>query len=154
MLFLEWYRLNTQPYSPVAWFHARKKEALPCDRMGETQSHFKLSLQLSESISKATFITTKKNPQKNWLSVGHTHLALLPEVAQVPDGLVLQLRPKERVGLGQDGNQPAEWWRGQRQKEKEGESRKKKNSESQSQPGYVVKKKTSLALCLQLHVKK
>lgn len=31
----------------------------------------------------------------------------LPEEAHVPDGLVLQLRPKQGVGLGQDGNEPA-----------------------------------------------
>lgn len=57
--------------------------------------------------------------QKTCSSVGHTHLALLPEVAQVPDGLVLQLGSKQRVGLRQDGDQPAGWWRGQRKKERE-----------------------------------
>lgn len=31
----------------------------------------------------------------------------LPEEAHVPDGLVLQLWPKQGVGLGQDGNEPA-----------------------------------------------
>lgn len=31
----------------------------------------------------------------------------LPEEAHVPDGLVLQLRPEQGVGLGQDGNEPA-----------------------------------------------
>lgn len=29
--------------------------------------------------------------------------ASFPEVAQIPDGFVLQLRAKQRVGLGQDG---------------------------------------------------
>lgn len=33
-------------------------------------------------------------------------LALLPEVAQIPDGLILQLGSEQRVGLGQDGDQP------------------------------------------------
>lgn len=31
----------------------------------------------------------------------------LPEEAHVPDGLVLQLRPEEGVGLGQNGDEPA-----------------------------------------------
>lgn len=31
----------------------------------------------------------------------------LPEEAHVPDGLVLQLRPEQGVGLGQDGDKPA-----------------------------------------------
>lgn len=38
---------------------------------------------------------------------GRTH-RLLPVVPQVPDGFVLQLRSKQRVGLSQDGHQPAE----------------------------------------------
>lgn len=32
----------------------------------------------------------------------------LPEEAHVPDGLVLQLRPEQGVGLGQDGDEPEE----------------------------------------------
>lgn len=31
----------------------------------------------------------------------------LPEEAHIPDGLVLQLWPEQRVGLGQDGDKPA-----------------------------------------------
>lgn len=33
----------------------------------------------------------------------------LPEVAQIPNGFILQLRAKQRVGLGQDGYQPTVW---------------------------------------------
>lgn len=31
---------------------------------------------------------------------------LLPEVAKIPYGFILQLRAEQRVGLGQDGYQP------------------------------------------------
>lgn len=34
---------------------------------------------------------------------------LLPEVAQVPYGLILQLRAEQRVGLGQNGDEPTGW---------------------------------------------
>lgn len=37
------------------------------------------------------------------LSVLTSSPASLPEVAQIPDGFILQLRAKQRVGLGQYG---------------------------------------------------